>query len=102
MEEIKIGQVLKRVLRDQRKTLKEVSRETGIPYSTLHTWHENRQPKDVMKAQRLARYFGISLHELLFDRPDVHEERAEQEQPGPPPRPEFFKGTFEITVRKIE
>src|SRR5258708_6680923 len=100
MNEIKIGQVLKRLLRDQRKTLKEISRETDIPYSTLHTWQENRQPKDILKAQRLAEHLGLTLHELLFDQPDLREEQSKEI-----PKQildELFKGTFEIVVRRIE
>lgn len=75
MSEIKIGYVIKRLLKEQRRTLKEVSRETEIPYSTLHTWYENRQPKDIIKAQRLAEFFGISLHQLLFDQEETHEQK---------------------------
>lgn len=102
MQEIKIGQVLKRLLREKRKTLKEVSRETDIPYSTLHTWHENRQPKDILKAQRLARYFEVSLHELLFGEADAREEKPKEQISFHAIGAEIFKGKFEITVRRIE
>jgi transcriptional regulator with XRE-family HTH domain len=100
MYEIKIGKVLKQMLKEKRLTLKGISKETGIPYSTLHTWQENRQPKDVLKAQKLARYLGISLHELLFDQPDLKEQKNTESIQGL--KEEFFKGTFEITVRKID
>ncbi len=100
MSEIKIGQVIKRLLREQRRSLKEVSRDVGIPYSTLHTWHENRQPKDIMKAQRLAEYFGVSLHRLLFDVEDFREKKESIEvEQG---REDLFKGAFEIIVRRLE
>jgi transcriptional regulator with XRE-family HTH domain len=99
MNEIKIGSVIKRLLREQRRTLKEISRETGIPYSTLHTWQENRQPKDIIKTQKLADYLGITLHELLFDQEDSHETKTE---PIEPKNDELFKGAFEVIVRRIE
>lgn len=101
MYEIKTGAVIKRMLWKLRKNLKDVSRETGIPHSTLHTWQENRQPKNIVKAQVLADYFQISLHELLFDTPDAHKEPA-QGQAQKEKYEEFFKGRFEVIVRKIE
>jgi len=101
MYEIKIGQVLKRLLREKRKTLKEISRDTGIPYSTLHTWQENRQPKDLIKARRLADHLGITLHKLLFDLPD-REEHPKEEIPRQMTGEELFKGKFEIVLRRIE
>lgn len=101
MSEIKIGQVIKRMLEEKRRSLKEVSRETGVPYSTLHTWHENRQPKDIQKARRLAQYFGISLHMLLFDVEDQNEE-AQSNQSYGSERDGLFVGSFEIIVRRIK
>lgn len=100
MYEIKIGPVLKRVLRARGLKLKEVSRETGIPYSTLHTWYENRQPKDILKAQVLADFLKLTLHELLFDQLDFREQKTSNEIPRQMDD-EFFKGKFEIIVRRL-
>lgn len=101
MSEIKIGQVIKRLIREKRTSLKEISRKTEIPYSTLHTWHENRQPKDIVKARKLADHLGVSLHELLFDLPDERE-KNETKESEPTKDDEFFKGKFEIIVRRID
>jgi len=98
--EIKIGQVLKRLLREKRKNLKEVARDTGISYSTLYTWQENRSPKDIVKAHRLAAYLGISFHELLFDSKDFQADPVVE--PTLEAADEFFKGKFEIVVRRID
>lgn len=95
---IKIGQVLKRVLNERRMTLKEVSEETKIPYSTLHTWLENRQPKDIVKAQTLARYFSISLEELLFDHPGIKKHKGNEGIPEENLR--LVEGHFEVIIRK--
>ncbi len=100
MYEIKIGQVLKRILREQRLTPREVSRQTGIPYSTLHTWLENRQPKDILKAQKLATFLGLTLHELLFDKPDSKEQKTTEHMHTR--QEEFFRGMFQIIVKRIE
>lgn len=100
MTEIRIGNVLKRSLKAQQKNLKVVSKETGIPYSTLHTWQENRQPKDILKAQKLANYFGITLHELLFDRAEaVTPEKIKDIFTTPK---DLFQGRFEVLIKKID
>jgi Helix-turn-helix len=101
MKEIKIGLVIKRMLWKLRKNLKEISRETGIPYSTLHAWMLNTQPKDVLKVQRLADYFNVSLHELLFDSPDVHQALAAPDIPGARTA-DVFNGRFEVIVKRLE
>lgn len=100
MYEIKIGLVVKRMLWKTRKNLKQISKETGIPYSTLHTWKENRPPKDVLKAQLLADYFEISLCELLFDKNEDHQKKVEEVFTNEGEE-DFFKGKFEIIIRKL-
>ena len=95
---IKIGQVLKRVLSERRTTLKEVSEITKIPYSTLHTWLENRQPKDIVKAQKLAHYFSISLEELLFDHPEIKKHKGSEAILGEDLK--LLEGHFEVIIRK--
>ncbi len=100
MYEIKIGQVLKRVLRARGMKLKDVSRDTGIPYSILHTWYENRQPNDIVKAQTLADHLNLTLHELLFDQADFRQHRPAADVPRTHSE-DFFKGKFEIIVRRL-
>lgn len=96
---IKIGSVLKRILQERRMTLKEVSEETNIPYSTLHTWLENRQPKDIIKAQKLANYLSITLEELLFDHSTIKKHKGAGEIPRE--NFNFTEGRFEVIVRKV-
>ena len=96
MNGIRLGTNLKHLLRNRGLSLKEVSIQTGIPYSTLHTWLENRQPKDILKAKRLADFFGVDLHFLLF---------GEEERPPSPTGPDLpgagdLVGVFEVTVRR--
>lgn len=100
MSEIKIGHVIRRTLKDLRLTLKQVSRATDIPYSTLHTWHENRQPKDILKAQKLAEFFGMSLNRLLFDQEDPYEKQ--QPQKTEKSTIGTLVGSFEVVIRRIE
>jgi transcriptional regulator with XRE-family HTH domain len=92
-----LGSALKSLLKKKRVSLTTVSRETGISYSTLHTWLGNRHPKDIVKVKKLADYFGVSLHELLFGEPDG---RAFHQINLALPSADLLIGTFEVTVRR--
>lgn len=93
-DSIRLGFALKAILRTRGLTLKEVSLNTGIPYSTLHTWLENRQPKDILKVKRLADYLGVGLSELLFG-----ETEEIDLAPGLPMK-DTISGVYEVIVRK--
>ncbi|MBL7664327.1 MAG: helix-turn-helix domain-containing protein [Bacteriovoracaceae bacterium] len=71
MTEIQIGKVLKHYLKAKKLNLKLVSQSTKIPYSTLYSWQENRPPKDIVKAKRLADFLGVTIDELIFDRKHI-------------------------------
>ena len=43
-----------------------VAQETGIPTSTLTNWKKGRYTK-VDKIMKLAKYFGVSLNDLVSD-----------------------------------
>ena len=99
MLEIKIGSVLKEIIKEKRLSLKKISQDTEIPYSTLYTWFENRQPKDILKVQRLADYFGISLHYLLFAEEEKNIPYGSENLKGFDS--EVLRGVFEVVIKKI-
>ncbi|MCT4641817.1 MAG: helix-turn-helix domain-containing protein [Bacteriovoracaceae bacterium] len=66
---ILIKDILQKKMIERRLSLRLLSRETNIPYSTLFSWREGRPPKDMVKAKRLADYLEISLDELMFGLP---------------------------------
>ncbi|NJL25833.1 MAG: helix-turn-helix transcriptional regulator [Calothrix sp. SM1_5_4] len=102
MASIRLGTNLRAVLEQKRLSLKQVSAQTGIPYSTLHTWLENRQPKDILKVKRLADYLQTSLTELLFGEPEGVSLHSTT-RPTLPGHSEFgIEGTYEITIKRRE
>lgn len=44
-----------------------VAQETGIPTSTLTNWKKGRYTPKVDKIMKLAKYFGVSLNDLVSD-----------------------------------
>jgi len=102
MDEIRIGQTLKRLLSQKGLTLKQVSFETGIPYSTLYTWSLNRHPKDLLKVGRLARYLGVNIQELLFGEPlNSSSATGGDRHLGLAQGSREIEGRFEVVIRRI-
>ncbi|MCT4642768.1 MAG: helix-turn-helix domain-containing protein [Bacteriovoracaceae bacterium] len=96
MNEIKIGSVIKHYLENRRLSLRELAAKAQIPYSTLHSWQENRTPKDIEKVKRLANTIGINVDELIFG---ISKKQAEKDIDI---NDEVFKGTFEVTIKIIK
>ncbi len=94
--EIAIGKVLKSIIDERRLTLKEISKATGVPSSTLGEWLANRTPKNPVQVLKVADFLGITLHYLLFGQEDREEPIAKIV------REDFFQGTFEITVKRVK
>lgn len=47
------------------KTAYQVSKDTGIPQSTLSDWKNNRSAPKVDKLKKLADYFGVSIEYFI-------------------------------------
>lgn len=93
---IKIGTTLKSLLEERRMTLKEVSKATGVPSSTLAEWQNGRAPKNPEQAQKVAKHLGVSLHYFLFGEEDTEEPLHKLM------KEDFFSGTFEINIKRIK
>lgn len=61
---------LKKLLKERKLTLKEVSALTKIPKSTLHDWTIATVPTDFLAAKRLARELGVSFSYLMTGESD--------------------------------
>lgn len=56
------------ILRDEKKvTDYEVAKRTGVETSTLSNWKIGRYTPKVNKVARIAKYFGVSIENLMED-----------------------------------
>jgi transcriptional regulator with XRE-family HTH domain len=96
-KQLKTGEVLRRLLAETKTSLKEVGIATGIPISSLSQIKQGRPIRDMGNARAIASYFGISLFFLLWGEDDpatpniIHKLETD----------EIFKGTYEITLKKV-
>lgn len=60
--------VLQKLLLDKLragKSLREISRESGVGHSNLSRYHKNGTEPDSVNLSKLASYFGVEFYELL-------------------------------------
>lgn len=91
-----IGKILTQIIKERRYTLKEISEATGVPATTIAEWQANRTPKNPSQVRAVAKFLGVSLHFLLFGEEDSEEPVLKIL------KEDFFKGTFEITIKKVK
>lgn len=95
MKKLKISEVFTALLEESKVSLREISKQTKVPVSSLSEWKKNNRNPNAEHVARVADFFGCSVHYLLFGNEDPSEpiQKIMKE--------EFFKGTFEITVKKV-
>jgi predicted transcriptional regulator len=66
---IKLSKVLEREMKKRSLNVTNLSRQTGIPRTTVHDWLMGRLPssRNIHFLLELSRCFEISLSVLLFD-----------------------------------
>lgn len=93
---VKTGFILKQLIKERRLTIKEISKGSGVPPTTIAEWANERTPKNPQQVRKVAQFLGVSIHYLLFGEEDSQEpiQKILKE--------DFFTGTFEITVKKVK
>jgi transcriptional regulator with XRE-family HTH domain len=58
---------LKALLKSKNMSVTELAKATGVPKTNIQQWMTGSSP-NIVQADKVAAYFGISLEELVFDR----------------------------------
>jgi transcriptional regulator with XRE-family HTH domain len=98
-QEIALAENLKRLMAEKRLTLTAVAKEVGMNKSTLHNYCNGVMPRNIVKIKELAEFLDVSLSDLLFDQTSHREQKTTNSTDDR--KEEFFKGTFEIIVRRV-
>lgn len=70
MKKARLDLVLRRLLDDRKISARQLSRDTGIPQSTITSFMSNRGLHKPDHLYILAQYFGVSMETLLFGKDD--------------------------------
>jgi transcriptional regulator with XRE-family HTH domain len=68
--ELKLAENLRYLLKKHNLTVTELARGAGLPYSTCHDAVYGAPVTRPVNVARLARYFQISMEQILFERID--------------------------------
>lgn len=87
---------MKELLKERGISLRELSKRSGVPVSTLSEWSSNREPKSPTQTRKVAQALGVSMHYLIFGEDDVQEPLQKLL------KEDLFSGTFEISIKKVK
>jgi len=65
--DIHLARNLKRLLQENQMTASALSREAGVPTTTLSNWIAGQSPKNIKQVYKVCQYFGLTMEELIFD-----------------------------------
>lgn len=87
---LKIGPVLRTLIKERRVALQEISEASGVATSTLGEWTNNRAPKNPVQLHKVTSFLDVSSHYLLFGQEDREDPMTKLT------KKDIFSGTFEI------
>ncbi|MBL6990631.1 MAG: helix-turn-helix transcriptional regulator [Bacteriovoracaceae bacterium] len=66
MDEIKIGKILRKLMKDKGLTYKKLSQLSEVSESTLKDWASGTEPRSFKSVRRVSRVLGVSSEFLIF------------------------------------
>lgn len=82
--------------KQQRITLSEVARRSGVPKQTIHNWTLGRKSINPDQIRAVAQVLEVSVYFLLYGENDPFENKSEEILK------EIFSGDVRISVHRIE
>lgn len=61
----KLYEIFEKLLQEHKTTIYRVSKDTGIPQTTLYEWKSGRSTPKVDKLLKIADYFKVPLETLI-------------------------------------
>lgn len=93
---MKLGPTITQLCKKQGLSLTELSRRTGVPKQTLHSWTSGRRSVNPMQIKKVADCLKVSVHYLLYAENDPYESPSEEILK------EIFSGDVRVTLHRIE
>lgn len=93
------GLVLESLMRERNLSVRALATELGLPPKTIQEWigANGRVPRHPESLKKLAEYFNVSIHFLLFGEQDPHNFISEVLE-----KTELHSGLYEITIKKVK
>ena len=65
---MRLAKNLRRLIKKQSITIKELSQKTGVPKSTIHNSMQGVNPRDYNQLLKLSDYFKVTIDKILTSR----------------------------------
>ena len=94
--EVKIAKSLSALVKQRGLSLRQLSKLSSVPASTLNEWMSNRPPRNPVQVKRVAEVLDVSMNYLLFGEEDRNDplQRIITE--------DVFQGNFQITIKRLK
>ena len=92
-DEVKIGPILKHLMKAKKMTFKKLSHASGVPISTIKTWSAGVEPKSLSHARKVARALDVSVEYLVFG-----ESSSQSSDIGNLLTTQLFSGWCKVTI----
>lgn len=92
------GQTLEKLMSSREVTASQLARKIGEPVKSVHEWigPNGRMPRNPQVLKKLAEFFNVSVHFLLFAEDDPRTSIAMLLE-----KTEIHTGLYEITIKKV-
>lgn len=92
------GENLKRLMDDRNISVRDLAKAINVPHKTVQEWPggNSRMPRNPDHLRKLADYFKVSVHFLLFAEEDSTSLMSQILE-----KTEIHTGLYEITIRKV-
>jgi len=92
------GANIKKLLVARNMSVRELAIQLSLPVASVNEWvgSKGRLPRDLEVFKKLAAFFGISTHELLYGEPDPKSFIGELLE-----KTEIHTGLYEISVKRV-
>jgi len=98
---MKLNVILKKLAKNKKLSIAELSRQVQIPQQTLNNWLQGLEPKNLSQVKKVADYFNVTLDYLCFGEISEHKNNnlidniIDYEN-------EINAGIFEVVLRRIK
>ncbi len=99
-----LGIKLQSLIRERKISISEVARAIEVSPKTLSEWVgiNARFPSNPLAIKKMASYFHIGVHELLYDEQDPFSKSASKTLDGHTQYVKIEHGLYEVTLRRVE
>ena len=93
--ELNAGEIIQNESKKRGWTLSDLSKKSGVPKATLHSWTGGRTP-NLEQLKLVSIVLKLSIHQLAYGHPDPEEKHSTSQT-----LTELFSGDLKVTIHKI-